>query len=69
MAEPLTAQIDAALSGVVNARTGKSVIASGMVRDVATTRDGKVVFTILLTATDDAALVRSARKAVEAIPA
>jgi ATP-binding protein involved in chromosome partitioning len=68
MAEPLTAQIDTALSGVLNTRTGQSVVASGMIRDVATTRDGKVVFTILLAATDDAALVRTARKAIEAIP-
>ena len=36
-----------------------------MVRDVATTTDGKVRFSILLSAADDATLVRDARQAVE----
>lgn len=38
-----------------------------MVRDVATTRDGQVRFTLLITPNDDATLVRAARQAVEAL--
>jgi ATP-binding protein involved in chromosome partitioning len=67
MADPLTTRIDAALEAVVNPRTGKNLIAGEMVRDVATTTDGKVRFTVLLTPADDATLVRSARMAVEQI--
>lgn len=67
MTDSLTARIDAALTGVVNARTGKNVVAGEMVRDVATTREGDVRFTLLLAPNDDATLVRVARQAVEAL--
>ena len=65
MTESLTARIDAALAGVVNPRTGLDLLASEMVRDVATARDGNVRFTLLLAPSDDATLVRQARQAVE----
>jgi ATP-binding protein involved in chromosome partitioning len=52
----------------VNARTGRDLIAGGTVRDIATTTDGKVRFTLLLGADDDATLVRAARQAVLQIP-
>ena len=45
-----------------------SVRATDMVRDIATTTDGKVRLTLLLGATDDATLVRDVRQAIEAIP-
>ncbi|HYV96132.1 MAG TPA: Mrp/NBP35 family ATP-binding protein [Gemmatimonadaceae bacterium] len=66
MPESLTATIDAALATVINPRTGKNLIESEMVRDVATTREGAVRFTLLLSPADDARLVRDARQAVEA---
>src|SRR6185437_11342996 len=64
MTEPLQARIASALHQVVNARTGEDVMTSGMVRDLATTVDGKVRFTVLLDALDPASLVRDARMAV-----
>jgi ATP-binding protein involved in chromosome partitioning len=67
MSTSLTARIDAALAGVVNPRTGQDLLAGEMVRDIATTRDGAVRFTLLLTPADDATLVRTARQAVAAV--
>ena len=58
MADTLQERIAAALSEVRNARAGVSVLAADMIRDVATTVDGKVRLTLLLSAQDDAALVR-----------
>jgi ATP-binding protein involved in chromosome partitioning len=65
MTDLLTARIDAALAGVVNTRTGRNLLVSEMVRDIATSRDGNVRFTLLLSPADDATLVRQARQAVE----
>jgi len=65
MAEPLQARIAAALDAIANPRTGEKLFASGMVRDVGITLDGKVRFTLLLDARDPASLVRDARQAVE----
>ena len=67
MSESLQERIERALRGVTNARTGQDVVASEMVRDVATTTDGKVRFTVLLGARDDAGLVREVRHAVERV--
>jgi ATP-binding protein involved in chromosome partitioning len=67
MADTLQERIAAALSQVRNARAGVSVLAADMIRDVATTVDGKVRLTLLLSAQDDAALVREVRQALERI--
>ena len=67
MSEPLTQRIDRALRTVVNPRVGTDVVTAEMVRDVATTLDGKVRLTLLLDARDDATLVRSVRQAVEGV--
>ncbi len=67
MAEPMQARIAAALEAIVNPRTGESLVASGMVRDVGVTVEGRVRFTILLDARDPASLVRDARQAVERV--
>jgi ATP-binding protein involved in chromosome partitioning len=64
MTEPMQARIASALRQIVNPRTSEDVLTSGMVRDVATTVDGKVRFTVLLDAHDPASLVRDARMAV-----
>src|SRR6187401_190908 len=60
--------ISGALAGVRNPRTGADVMAADMVRDIATTTDGKVRLTMLIGANDDATLVRDVRQAIEAIP-
>ena len=63
--QTLQERIAGALADVRNPRTGADVMAAEMVRDIATTTDGKVRFTLLLGAADDATLVRTARQAVE----
>ena len=64
-ATPLQARIDQALSRVRHPRTGKDVVSSDAVRDVATTTTGKVRLTLLLAPGDDPALARSVRQALE----
>ena len=67
MSELLTQRIDRALRTVVNSRVGADVVSAEMVRDIATTTDGKVRLTLLLDARDDATLVRTVRQAVEGV--
>ncbi|MEO5589337.1 MAG: Mrp/NBP35 family ATP-binding protein [Gemmatimonadaceae bacterium] len=67
MSDNLQVRVDAALASVRNNRLGVNVLEAGMVRDIATTLDGKVRFSILLSAADDATLVRDARQAVEQV--
>ncbi len=64
----LQEKISSALSAVKNPRTGADVLAAEMVRDIATTVDGKVRLTLMLGAADDATLVRDVRQSIEAIP-
>ncbi|MCU0648115.1 MAG: Mrp/NBP35 family ATP-binding protein [Gemmatimonadaceae bacterium] len=65
MPETLTERVSLALARVRNARTGADLLTSEMVRDIATTTGGRVRFTLLLDAADEATLVRDAREAVE----
>ncbi|WP_309672421.1 Mrp/NBP35 family ATP-binding protein [Gemmatimonas sp.] len=65
--QPLMERITGALAVVRNPRTGADVMAAEMVRDIATTVDGKVRLTLLLAADDDATLVRDVRQAIEAL--
>jgi ATP-binding protein involved in chromosome partitioning len=67
MSDNLQVRIDAALSSVRNNRLGLNILEAGMVRDLATTLDGKVRFSVLLSAADDATIVRDARQAVEQV--
>ncbi len=67
MSTPLSARIEAALARVRNPRVGAGLVEAEQVHDVATTPDGRVRFTLLLDAADDATLVRDARRAVEAL--
>ena len=60
MTESLPARVEAALATIVNSRTGADLVGGGQVRDVATTTDGKVRFTLLLAAVDEATLARPA---------
>lgn len=68
MSDNLSVRIDAALASVRNNRLGLNVLEAGMVRDIATSLDGKVRFSVLLSAADDASIVRDARQAVEQLP-
>ena len=68
MSENLQVRIDTALASVRNNRLGVNILEAGMVRDIATSVDGKVRFSILLSAADDATIVRDARQAVEQLP-
>jgi len=65
--QPLMERITGALAAVRNPRTGADVMAADMVRDIATTVDGKVRLTLLLAADDDATLVRDVRQAIEVL--
>src|SRR5215216_737637 len=67
MSPNMQERIAAALGGIRNRRTGLDVVSSEMVRDIATTLDGKVRLTILLSAQDDAGLVRDVRQALERV--
>jgi ATP-binding protein involved in chromosome partitioning len=67
MAETLQARIARALGGVRNPRLDTDVLTADMVRDIATTLDGRVRLTLVLNAEDDAALVRDVRQTVEGI--
>ena len=67
MAQNLQERIVSALSSVRSARAGSDVVSASMVRDIATTVDGKVRLTVLLTPQDDASIVRDVRQAVERV--
>jgi ATP-binding protein involved in chromosome partitioning len=60
-------QVEQALAGVVNPRTGRDVVAAGMVRDLTVDGEGGVSFTFVLSREDPGALARQARKAVEGV--
>ncbi|HYW49039.1 MAG TPA: P-loop NTPase, partial [Gemmatimonadaceae bacterium] len=64
----LTQQITTALGRVQNSRIGADVMSAEMVQDIATTKEGKVQFTLLLDSRDDAELVREVRQAVVDVP-
>ena len=67
MTQPLQQRIAAALARVQNPRLRNDVLSAEQVQDVAIATDGRVRFTLLLDAEDDATLVRQARLAVEAV--
>ncbi|MGH7615848.1 MAG: P-loop NTPase, partial [Gemmatimonadaceae bacterium] len=65
MAPTLQQRISEALARVRHPRTGKGVVESDAVRDLATTTSGKVRLTLLLAPGDDPALARVVRQALE----
>lgn len=67
MATTLQERIGIALSGIRNPSTGEDVLTSQMVRDIGTTLDGRVHLTVVLSARDDATIVREVRQAVERV--
>lgn len=60
-------RIEDAISAIANPRTGASVLAGGQVRDIATSTEGRVRLTLILTVEDDATLARDVRRAIEAV--
>src|ERR1039458_3290312 len=60
-------RIEEALSKVINTRTRSDVLSASQVRDIATSTEGRVRLTLLLSADDDAALARDVRQAVERV--
>jgi len=67
MATTLQERIGMTLSAIRISRTGEDVITGQMVRDIGTTLDGKVHLTVVLSAEDDATIVRDVRQAVERV--
>ena len=67
MSASLQQRIADALDQVPNPRAGKSIVAAEMIHDIATTVDGRVRLTFLLSASDDATLVRDVRQALERV--
>ncbi|HEY4218867.1 MAG TPA: Mrp/NBP35 family ATP-binding protein [Gemmatimonadaceae bacterium] len=67
MASPLTARVSAALERIRHPRTGKDLVTSDAVRDIATTTSGKVRLTLLLASGDDPVIARTIRQSLEQI--
>ncbi len=65
MPSPLQARIADALSRLRHPRTGRDVLSSEAVRDIATTVSGKVHLTLLLAPDDDPTLARAIRQTLE----
>jgi ATP-binding protein involved in chromosome partitioning len=65
MAGNLQERITDALAHVRNNRTGANVVEAEMVRDIATTTDGKVRLTLFLSPDDNATLVRDVRQTLQ----
>src|SRR5438270_13500879 len=60
-------RIEDALSRVRNNRVGANVLEADMVKDVATTTDGKVRLTLFLAPYDSATVVREVRQALQQV--
>ena len=67
MTATLQQRIATALDAVRHPDTGVSVLDAELVRDIGVTLEGRVHLTVLLSATDDAAIVREVRRAVERV--
>jgi ATP-binding protein involved in chromosome partitioning len=57
-----------ALSRIRNNRVGTNVLEAEMIRDIATTVDGKVRLSLFLSADDDATVVREVRQTLQQVP-
>jgi ATP-binding protein involved in chromosome partitioning len=68
MTPNLQERITDALSRIRNNRIGANVIEAEMVRDIATTTDGKVRLSLFLSADDDATVVREVRQTLQQVP-
>jgi ATP-binding protein involved in chromosome partitioning len=68
MSASLQERVTDALSRIRNNRLGANLIDAEMVKDIATTVDGRVRLTLFLTADDDATVVREVRQSLQQIP-
>ena len=68
MTPNLQERIADALSRIRNNRVGANVLEAEMVRDIATTTDGKVRLSLFLSADDDATVVREVRQTLQQVP-
>ena len=68
MSTSLQQRIEDALSRVRNNRLGANVVEAEMVRDIATTTDGRVRLTLFLAPDDTATVVREVRQALQQVP-
>jgi ATP-binding protein involved in chromosome partitioning len=60
-------RIEEALATVINSRTRADVLSASQVRDIATSTEGRVRLTLILSSDDDATLARDVRQAVEKV--
>ena len=67
MASTLQGRISDALSKLRHPRTGKDVVTSEAVRDIATTTTGKVRLTLLVAPGDDPVFARTMRHTLEQV--
>jgi ATP-binding protein involved in chromosome partitioning len=67
MSANLQERITDALSRIRSKRVGTNVLEAEMISDIATTTDGKVRLSLLLTADDDATVVREVRQALQQV--
>ena len=68
MTPNLQERVTDALSRIRNNRIGANVLEAEMVRDIATTTDGKVRLSLFLSADDDATVVREVRQTLQQVP-
>ncbi len=68
MSANLQERVSDALSRIRNNRLGANVLEAEMIRDVATTTDGKVRLSIFLAPDDDATVVREVRQTLQQVP-
>jgi ATP-binding protein involved in chromosome partitioning len=68
MTPNLQERVTDALSRIRNNRVGVNVLEAEMVRDIATTTDGKVRLSLFLTPDDDATVVREVRQTLQQVP-
>ncbi len=68
MTPNLQERVTDALSRIRNNRLGANVLEAEMVRDIATTTDGKVRLSLFLTPDDDATVVREVRQTLQQVP-
>jgi ATP-binding protein involved in chromosome partitioning len=67
MSANLQERVTDALSRIRNNRVGVNVLEADMVRDIATTTDGKVRLSLFLSADDDATVVREIRQTLQQV--
>jgi ATP-binding protein involved in chromosome partitioning len=68
MTPNLQERVTDALSRIRNNRVGANVLEAEMIRDIATTTDGKVRLSLFLSADDDATVVREVRQTLQQVP-